>query len=204
MLAMIMYAHDSTDRLPQPGWPLTVASWAAGPGIPLNTGGTATYPVILPQQQSSFTRGLLYPYLKMDKVLLCPADKPNPKFYARQILTTSYVWNLAINNWGDAARTLKLDNFESDAIMQWETDESTPFFFNDFANFPDEGISARHGKGAVVATISGSAERMNTNVFYALTGGRAPQGMGGTKWSTLPANSLPNRLWCSPNNNGHP
>jgi hypothetical protein len=93
----------------------------------------------------------------------------------------------------------KLNAFKADAFLQWEIDEKQPTYFNDFANFPDEGVSARHGNGATVACFGGSAERMSVTNFYALAGGRVVNLTdGGRSWKKLPITSLPNRLWCAP------
>jgi hypothetical protein len=58
---------------------------------------------------------------------------------------------------------------------------------------------------ATLGLIDGSSQRMRTNDFYALAGGRVTDlSNGGTKWKNLLAGALPNRLWWHPNNNGHP
>src|SRR5436190_310889 len=77
------------------------------------------------------------------------------QMFARGTYITSYTWNGALVGYPGATamvppRPFKLAQFKADAILQWETDETRPEFFNDFANYPDEGISARHGKGAVI------------------------------------------------------
>lgn len=201
MVAMTMYAGDNEDYLPQPGWPITVNNWAASNNIPLGGGGSvATYNGRLPQQISSYKNGQLGSYLRNEKILMCPADnKVDTAFLQRQIYINSYVWNLVVNRWGGSARTYKLGQFKGDAILQWEADEAQPTYFNDFANFPDEGVSARHGKGATVACFGGSSERLSTNAFYALAGGRVVNLVdGGRSWKKLPISTLPNRLWCAP------
>jgi prepilin-type N-terminal cleavage/methylation domain-containing protein len=204
MIAMTMYAGDNNDFVPQPGWPMTVNHWAsAGTGAyPL--GGTpatqANYNSKFPQQEQLFRNGLLGNYIKNVQSLRCPADQNlDSKFLQRGIYITSYSWNLVANFWGSGSRTRKLSQFKADAILQWEVDENQPTYFNDFANFPDEGVSARHGKGATVACFGGSAERMSTNTFYALSGGRVVNLTdGGKSWKKLPVTSLPNRIWCTP------
>jgi prepilin-type N-terminal cleavage/methylation domain-containing protein len=201
MVAMTLYAGDSEDFLPQPGWPTTVRNWAASNNIPLGGGGSmVTYNARLPQQVESFKNGQLGPYLRNEKILMCPADnKVDSAFLQRQIYINSYVWNLVANKWGYGNITYKLSMFKGDAILQWEADEMQPTYFNDFANFPDEGVSARHGKGATVACFGGSSERLSTNAFYGLAGGRVVNLTdGGKSWKKLPINTLPNRLWCAP------
>ena len=203
-----MYAGDNRDFLPQPGWLTTVPSWAADAGIPLG-GSPATYEAVLLQQLDWFRRGQLYPYLKSEKVMMCPADRDlTTEFLRRDIYITSYTWNGAVVGYpGQGAavpRTYKLTAFKPDAILQWETDEMAPSYFNDFSNYPDEGLSSRHTDGAVIGLFGGSTERMPTDKFFAMAGGRTPVGArGGSRWrwAKPPA---PNRLWCSPKNNGHP
>jgi prepilin-type N-terminal cleavage/methylation domain-containing protein len=213
MLGMLLYCTDNEDYLPQPGWGIRVDSWAAAANIPLG-GSVAVYPTVLPQQIDSFKRGQLDTYIKTEKILMCPGDKPTPKFKERQIYITSYVWNGAIigyvnyttptNLW---PKTFKVTQFKPDAIVQWEADENTGGrvninFFNDFANYPDQGLSGRHGKGAVVGLFCGSAERMTTNIFMSFSGGVDSSPAGGSRWpfaKPRPTSVPPmNRLWCCP------
>lgn len=204
MLAMTMYAGDNNDFVPQPGWPMTVNHWASAAtgayplgGIPATQG---TYDTKFPQQEQLFRNGLLGSYIKNIQSLRCPADnKIDSQFLKRGIYITSYSWNLVANYWGSGTRTRKLSQFKADAILQWEIDENQPTYFNDFANFPDEGVSSRHGNGATIACFGGSAERMSTKDFYALSGGRVVNLTdGGKSWKKLPIATLPNRLWCTP------
>jgi prepilin-type N-terminal cleavage/methylation domain-containing protein len=204
MIAMTMYAGDNGDYMPQPGWPMTVNHWASAATSTYPLGGSpptlANYETKFSQQVQLFRNGLLGSYIKDVASLRCPADRSSDsKFLQRGIYITSYSWNLVVNYWGSNARTRKLSQFKPDAILQWEVDENQPTYFNDFANFPDEGVSARHGKGATLACFGGSAERMGTNAFYALSGGRVVNLTdGGKSWKRLPITSLPNRLWCTP------
>ncbi|MGC3957817.1 MAG: prepilin-type N-terminal cleavage/methylation domain-containing protein [Verrucomicrobiota bacterium] len=204
MLAMTMYAGDNNDFVPQPGWPTTVNHWASAATGTYPLGGTpatqANYDNKFPQQEKLFRDGLLGAYIKNIQSLRCPADnKMDSQFLLRGIYITSYSWNLVVNYWGSGARTRKLTEFKPDAILQWEIDETQPTYFNDFANFPDEGVSARHGNGATISCFGGSAERMSTKTFYALSGGRVVNLTdGGRSWKKLSTTALPNRLWCTP------
>ena len=136
-------------------------------------------------------------------------NKRNLQFFRRGIYITSYNWNGAVVGYPPpggttARRTFKLSQFKPEAVLQWETDETVPSYFNDFSNYPDEGISSRHGDGAVLGLFGGSTERMTTNEFHTLAGGRTPPGRrGGSRW-VFAKPRPPNRLWCSPQNNGHP
>ncbi|HTL72664.1 MAG TPA: prepilin-type N-terminal cleavage/methylation domain-containing protein [bacterium] len=209
MLAVNMYANDSSDFLPQPGYPLTVANWAAAANIPLGGSGTqAGYDARYPQQVDSFKNGQLGSYLKDQKTLMCPADNQlNPTYFKRQIYITSYVWNTVVNRYTNPNnRTFKLTQFKADAILEWEPDETildasgAPYYFNDLANNPDEGVSSRHGKGATIGCFGGSTERMSVITFTNIAGGFIkPPNTTGVSWRNV---SIPNRLWCSPDNNG--
>jgi prepilin-type N-terminal cleavage/methylation domain-containing protein len=209
MLATTMYAQEAEDYLPQPGAPLTTACWAASNNIPLGGFGTqAGYDTRYPQQVESFKTGQLGPFLKDVKILRCPADNNlNTTFYKRKIYTTSYVWNSVVNRYTNpTGLTYKLSQFKANDILQWEPDETVldsagaPYFFNDFANNPDEPVSSRHGKGATIGCFGGSAERMSLREFVAIAGGSIkPPNATGISWRNV---SLPNRLWCGPDNNG--
>jgi len=210
LFATHMYAGDAKDYLPQPGWLTTTPCWAAGANIPLGgVANTAAYDAILPQQMDSFRQGQLFQYLGRHEVMMCPADgQLTTQFLRREIYITSYTWNGAVVGYPGQGvpvpRTYKLTNFKPDAILQWETDEEAPSYFNDFSNYPDEGLSGRHGAGAVIGVFGGSTERMRTNDFYTLAGGRTLVGQrGGSRWRWARPPS-PNRLWCSPRNSGHP
>lgn len=210
LFAAHMYAGDNHDFLPQPGWLTAIPSWAAGADIPLgNVASVTAYESILEQQMESFREGQLYPYLGTHEMMMCPADRRlTTEFLRREIYITSYTWNGAVVGYPPQGvttpRTYKLSAFKPDAILLWETDENAPSYFNDFSNYPDEGLSGRHRAGAVIGLFGGSTERMPTNQFYTLAGGRTPVGQrGGSRWRWASPPS-PNRLWCSPRNNGHP
>jgi prepilin-type N-terminal cleavage/methylation domain-containing protein len=214
LLGAHMYASDFEDYLPQPGWLVSLASWAADKNIPLGPAASlTTYQTIRSNQVVSFQNGQLYPYLKTERVLMCPLDnRIDQQMFARGIYITSYTWNGAVVGYPGAgamvpSRTFKLAQFKADAILQWETDETRPEFFNDFANYPDEGISGRHGKGAVIGLFGGSAERMRVADFLVIAGGVVLPGQrGGQRWAfARPAIQFPavNRLWCSPSQPGH-
>ena len=220
MLAMILYAGDNNDYVPQPGWPMTVATWAsAAPttGNPYPLGGTpatqAGYNYFYPLQAQSFKNGLLGQFLSTEKILQCPADnRYDTTFFKRGIYITSYVWNLVVNHYGGLSGSLnatyKLGQFRVDDILEWESDETVldsggaPYYFNDFANFPDEGVSKRHGKGATIGCFGGSAEQITHLNFINLAGGQTfPPTPAGYSWSKA-SPPTPNRLWCRPDSGG--
>jgi prepilin-type N-terminal cleavage/methylation domain-containing protein len=203
LLAMTMYAGDNNEFMAAPGWGTINPSWAYGANFPAGAGASGTlvsYNGILPAQINSLHQGQIYPYLKSDKMYICPADKPNNLFYQRGVYITSYVWNGAISGFS-TNRSFKITQFKPDVITEWETDETVPFDFNDSSSFPDEGISSRHGKGATVGLVSGSTTSVILKNWY----GNGLAGTLNSRGAGIPANLLPNTLWCNPNKgNGLP
>ena len=207
MLAANMYPHDNGDLVPGCGWGTTDDCWAHKGNItPLSGANAANFQVYYDSQVNYFRQGQINPYLKTEKTLLCPLDKPNVLYYQRNIYFTSYVWNGAVCGYGSpggpppragiAPKSHKLSEFKPMSILQWEADEKTPFFFNDCSSFPDEGISARHGKGAVVGLISGSAQTIQYRLYFSqLYAGPYQQNPHG---SGMNPGSTPNQCWCNP------
>jgi len=211
MLSANMYPGDNLDSLPGCGWGTADACWAHGANLPAGGSATsATFTAML-NAQLAYVKGptataQLYPYLRGEKPLMCPTDVVNSLFYSRNIYFTSYVWNGAVCGFGSpnptspragiAPKSRKITAFKPLSILQWETDEKTPFFFNDCSSYPDEGISGRHGKTATVGLISGSTESLRYADFYtqkyAGPAGQNPHGSG------MLASSVPNQIWCNP------
>ena len=210
MLGMHMYATDNRDFLPQPGWDMSVDSWAAaasinGAAFPLGGTGTspAAYGIISSNQIIYFRNGQLYPYIKTEKILLCPADVVNAAFYNRKEYLTSYIWNGGVVKYviGYAAGSLtpvKLSDskIKPTFILQWENDEKNVAVagqWNDFSNYPDEGLSQRHGKGATVGILDGSARRMGKAEFWGLA--NTPGGITPNPPASGRPSTAPNDLW---------
>ena len=220
MVGMHMYTSDWLDYLPSPGWQMNFDNWAAGGGMPLGATSPGGYAAFYQSEVAYFPKGQLYPYIKTEKILICPADNvPNAVFYGRQEFLTSYVWNGAAVGYtagpnNSRPPVKKLNRFKATYILQWENDQkrttaSNPSVtgqWNDLSNFPDEGISDRHGKGAVVGLFGGSSQRMLLKNFSVLAKGSSWQvAVGaGTGWQTVNPMNLPNELWCNPDNaQGH-
>lgn len=200
MQAMTAFAADNADTLPNCGWGTTWPSWAYGANLPA-TGGTtfSGYKAAHSLQLTSLTNGQLFPYLQDPRVFMCPADRPdNAVYFARSIFITSYVWNGAVNAYSDAraGSAYKLSQFRPDAVLQWEVDERTPFFFNDSSCFPDEGISERHGTNIYFGMFGGGVGATKAQNWFGneFAGPSGPFGRG----SGIPASLLPNRAWCNP------
>jgi prepilin-type N-terminal cleavage/methylation domain-containing protein len=207
LLAMHLYTGDHEDYMPRAGWGTGVPCWAHGTPFPAGGAGSqAGYVTILPQQIIATKTGQLAPYLKTEKLFMCPMDKPDGLFYQRNVYITSYVWNGAVGGYGNYGdRTYKVTQFKPYSILMWETSELTPFFFNDCSSFPDEGISQRHAGAkaststqdvrgnATVGLFDGSTDKISYKRYYQEAGTPGQRGQG-----VFP---LPNRLWCNP---GHP
>ena len=217
-----MYCADNNDFLPKSSWTLpgetalSFVSWANG--VPFLHGPVtpSTYASVYLQETKAYTGhggnvatnqpALLNAYIPVASVFLCPADVPNALTYQRSQLMTSYMWNGAVEGYGthkinNVLVPYKLSDFRrSDCILMWENDETLPAQWNDMANFPDEGVSLRHGKGGTVGFFDGSSTRFNLMNFYEQAEGAAShQGYSaGTGWTYLSAGSLPNQLWCNP------
>lgn len=204
MLGMTMYATDQNDVLPGCGWGTAEDCWAHAANMPTYANATTvTFPSLYSNQVNYARMGQLFPYIKTEKILLCPADKPNNLYYQRNIYITSYVWNGSICGYGHYTGkggqlgSYKISQFPSQSIIQWEANELTPFYFNDVSSYPDEGISGRHGKGATVGLVSGSTEKIKLVQYYSNKYAGTEQQRG----AQIPVTALPNQCW---NNPAHP
>jgi prepilin-type N-terminal cleavage/methylation domain-containing protein len=197
LIAMTLYAGDNNDIMADSGWSTpagqtTCWAYAATNNGFLPQGSIASIAALntqLPYEINAIKSGQLFPILKSEKLFMCPVDanRLDANYLARRIHVCSYSWNGAVNAYSSAtppAKPFKLSAFKPDAILQWETDESNPFYFNDCVNFPYEGISSRHGKGATVGLFSGSTENMLVVTFNSFAYPNPP--------------TVPTRLWCNP------
>ena len=75
----------------------------------------------------------------------------------------------------------KLASMSPEACAFWETDETDPYYFNDGANYPSEGVSPRHYQGGIQAAFDGSVNYVRL-----------------TDWYNDEAQTNKNRLWCYP------
>ena len=221
MLAAQMYASDARDYFPHSGWwglavPNDVGynSWAAaatinGAVFPLGpVVSQAAYDAKYNQQTDYFKGGLLFQYLKSPKILKCPADKENAAMYTRAQYLSSYVWNGGVVKYAFSIPTIKISSVRPTCILQWENDEKkiAAGQWNDFSGYPDEGLSTRHGKGATIGRVDGSASRMKIADFYMKAGtyptgnpmgGASAAGIGSSKNNTSGGNDagVPGDLW---------
>ena len=163
-------------------------------------------------QYESFKHGQLGNYLGNNpQVLMCPKDKAtstgsNSKLYLqRPIKITSYTWNGNIIHFHsdpnpqrgsyNSGMVRKISSTEPGNIIQWETDDTTPFWFNDAGNQPAEGISQRHvtggtnknnrqdvGGASTVGIVSGASINLSYKKFYAMAGFGGPPPVPNDIW----------------------
>jgi prepilin-type N-terminal cleavage/methylation domain-containing protein len=168
-----MYASENGETLPWPNW-----GPAKRPGWLYTLDTTFKGP-----SRFRIAGGVLWGDLKTGKVYLCPLDNTNSALFSRrQQQLSSYAMNGAVvgydrTNYPPA----KMTSMHPDDVLFWETDETQPQYFNDGANFPSEGVSARHSKGAINASLGGS-------VSYSRLGA----------WYVMVYQTNKNQLWCYP------
>jgi len=175
MTGVQLYATDNGDRLPAPNWLRQDLSGHAGWLYSLDTSGAAP--------PFDIERGLIWPTLKDRRLYRCPMDDTNTAlFHQRDQQLSSYAMNGAVVGY---MRTNfpaeKLSRMLPEDVAFWETDEKDPTYFNDGANFPAEGVSARHLNGAIKAAFGGSVSYVRLGAWYVLV-----------------YDTHKNNLWCYP------
>ena len=193
MTSHIMYGNDNDDKVTPPNWDNyqnvgAAKGWLYEPGTIVSAskywgpekGLFWTY-MGHGKQQGTSAVGNPMKLAQSWKLYVCPLDKFNgPGFSQRNIQFTSYIMNGAVCGYGNVV-SYKNTQFKPTDILLWETDEKTPFYYNDGSSFPSEGVSQRHAVGAVMGLFGGSVEYVKYKTFYDEV-----------------ANKLKNRLWCSP------
>jgi prepilin-type processing-associated H-X9-DG protein len=191
MMAHLMYAGDNNGCLALPNFNMATDPASVTPGW-----------LYMPNQYqigSLFIgpqRGAYWPYLYHGpevpvigtnipsswRVFICPLDKRDGPCWMRSIRFTSYIMNAAVASYGRIKTSHKLAQFKPDDILLWEPDERYgDLFFNDGANYPDEGTTERHGKGGNVSLFGGSVEHIKYKKYY-----------------ETECQPTKNRLWCAP------
>jgi hypothetical protein len=183
VFALQLYAGDNQDFVP---W----SNWLAG-DQPDRHGWLYTQSDSLAIGESPFKveTGVFWPTLKNPKLYFYPRDGPNvPLFMERSQQISSYVMNGAVNGYTNVTYPpMKLGQMPPTGVVFWETDETVPGDFNDGASQPEEGVSKRHGQGAINANFSGSVGYISF-----------------VNWHQLADSSAKNDLWCCPNSaDGH-
>ncbi|MCL5098767.1 MAG: type II secretion system GspH family protein [Candidatus Omnitrophica bacterium] len=190
--AMMMYCNDNEDVMAWPNWAWTYTGWLFKP-----YGGTVPDPTKPPFSNTDPIRawqdGLLWNFIKNNKVYFCPLDKTNDvkqRYIKRANKLSTYVMNGAVCGYGDLStkgRGFKLSSFKPTAYVLWEPDEDLAAAggiscYNDASALPDqlEGVGKRHVKGAIITAFGGHIEFIKFEKF---------------KQEQL---SKPGLLWCSP------
>ena len=191
LLAHLMYLNDNYDRIEPPNCggmsavlnPALPAGWLYKPGevLPGGPNGTNYY---------GPSHGLFYPFLLNRKLYVCPAHQTNTMAWRlSNIKFTSYVMNGAVINgssgydWtaGALGRTYKSTAFKPTDMIFWEPDETQSDYFNDACSRPSEGLTQRHGIGAILGIMDGHVEFIKWNKYFQLV-----------------ADPNRNSLWCFP------
>jgi prepilin-type N-terminal cleavage/methylation domain-containing protein len=159
--AVQLYATDNHDFLPVPNWLIQDLSGYPGWLYTLNLASGGSSPFQL-------EKGLLWPSLKNRKLYMCPMDNTNSSlFQQRDQQLSSYAMNGAIiGYYRTNYPAVKLSSMRPDDIAFWETDEKEPQYFNDGANLPSEGVSARHLNGAIQAAFGGAVSYIRMGTWY--------------------------------------
>ena len=191
LLAHLMYLNDNSERIVPPncgGMGAVInralpAGWLYKPGevLPGGPNGTNYY---------GPSHGLFYPVLLNWKMYMCPAHRTNSwAWMLSNIKFTSYVINGAVisgkkaYDWdaGALGYTYKSPPFKPTDMIFWEPDETQSDYFNDACSRPSEGLTQRHGIGAILGIMDGHVELIK---WY--------------KYFQLVADPNKNSLWCYP------
>jgi prepilin-type N-terminal cleavage/methylation domain-containing protein len=188
MTALNLFTSDNNDVLPAPNW-----DNGGFPG-PQGTNTGWLYAVNLAASGTNrfhVDTGLFWSALQNPKLYFCPMDRPTLASFSahdnqveqRQQQISSYAMNGAIVGFMAMkyAPARLSDMLPTDCAF-WETDETDPYYFNDGANWPSEGVSARHYQGAIQAAFDSSVSYIKLQIWYSDV-----------------AYTSKNRLWCYPN-----
>ena len=187
--ALHLYTADDGDVLPPPNWDNGGFSGAQGTNtgwlyaVDLSATGTNRFKV---------NTGLFWPTLQNPKIYFCPMDNnPGGTRYSasrgvdmqRPQQVSSYAMNGAVIGFMSMNYPpVKLEQMRPEDCAFWETDETDPWYFNDGANYPGEGVSPRHYQGGIQATFGGQVNYVRLQ-----------------DWYNDVADTNKNRLWCYPN-----
>lgn len=168
LLAEHLYLADSDDRLapPNTGGEESImlstlpAGWLYLPGKVIQKDASDPAGNIYGP-----TLGLFYPYLLSRSLYMCPMHKTNTSAWVQaRVKFTSYVMTSYVGIGGSTpsvakhGRTYKTTAFRPDSMILWETDENEPNYFNDGGSDPSEGLTRRHGDGAIMGILDGRVE----------------------------------------------
>jgi prepilin-type N-terminal cleavage/methylation domain-containing protein len=177
-----LYCSDHDDIIPWPNWDggnYVRQGWLYA--ADLSIAGPGEFKV---------ETGLFWTVLHNPKLYLCPMDRPEALVDGepRPQQISSYAMNGAVVGFPgisvdiNTITPVKLQRMQADDCAFWETDERHPSYFNDGANYPGEGVSARHFEGAIQGTFGGAVSYIKLS-----------------DWNGFVDDPKRNRLWCNPN-----
>jgi prepilin-type N-terminal cleavage/methylation domain-containing protein len=185
LLATTMYSMDNQEFLPFSGWrsPEQSRGWLTkverGP---------------LRGEEENIEGGLLWTTLQSRKLYRCPIDRTNNALFKSRPFTgkiSSYTMNGSVSSYSDGfdgvvTKTYKTSDFDANDVIYWEPDERTPFWMS-VANYPYEGITARHNGGGNMGSVGGHVEYIKHVAYFRLSG-----------FNTYSGGERPGRLWNNP------
>lgn len=191
LLGHLMYVQENDDKLAPPncGGAGAAMSSRYPPGW-LYKPGEALPGIPGPNQTNGPSKGLYYPYLLNWKMYWCPAHRTNTMAWRESIIKfCSYNMNGCVINgsqvldWGAGTlgKTYRASAFKPTDMLFWEPDETDYNNFNDASSSPGEGLTKRHGDGAVIGMMGGHVEFIKWK-----------------KYSQILADSGKNSMWCWP------
>ena len=192
MLAEQLYLSDSDDKLaaPNTGGDTSITSTTLPAGW-LYQPGQVNPGIPGPNATNGPTKGVFYQYLNNWSTYMCPIHKTNTsQWKASNLKFTSYLMNSFVGvggTTGSAAangKTFKASRFSPNSMIIWETSAEQPTdmeYFNDGGSLPDEGLTRRHGDGAIIGILDGHVEFIKW-----------------TKHQQLLNDPRKNVLWCYP------
>jgi prepilin-type N-terminal cleavage/methylation domain-containing protein len=182
LLSTHMYVLDNNDYLPYTSWSsgtYDVSNW-------LYTRKSGQKP------EHNVELGQLWNYHKERKLYWCPLDRTNTAlFRQREMQVGSYMMNGAVSGYSSTGprgpyTTYKMDQFKSDYMLYWESDERVPSYWDNASSTPDEGVTLRHNTGTVMGMFGGQTEYMKFKQYFKEAGGGGFPGI------------RPGRFWCNP------
>lgn len=190
MLAEQLYLGDSNDKLaaPNTGGDTSMYNTTLPAGW-LYKPGEVRPGVPGPNQTNGPSKGMFFPYLSTWATYQCPLHKTNGQAWVMSNLKfTSYVMSVYVASTSfstaQIGRTFRSTSMMPYSMILWETSAEQPEdykYFNDGGSAPYEGLTKRHGDGAIMGILDGHVEFI--------------------KWAThkrLLEDPNKNVLWCYP------
>ena len=185
--AVAAHAVDNDGYLVRPNWDKSYAGWLYDTEL---SDGSGRYQWISnfghKQRVELRKTGVIWGYLSDGgPTYYCPDDEgvgPNGIATQPARSMTSYQFNGALSAYKEQKETFSLSEMRPDAVFIWEPDETkTGGYWNDGANYPNEGLSRRHLDGAPFGRIDGSTIKVTQDQYK--------------QWGLEPN---ANALWCNP------